>query len=254
MKKLLSLIMAIAMMATMTVTVFADDDPPAAEPADPNAMEASGTVQIPDIDVSICGVPATGATLFINPYGFELKLATADIKTIAEIEDETINTTTDKVFSPTYYLENNTTLALDVYVNGHATVKTGSTMTLAKDALDPASTKKEALVYVTFGDTTVDRTASPVVAAALTPPATFSAASPGNNFLLGLADAKVSQKVGSLAASTDADNKAVYGFQFAGNAVSDPKEAWADTDGIDVSLVFSYKPAAPAAAAPAAGG
>jgi hypothetical protein len=225
------MVLAIAMMASLGLNVFA---------ADPD-LTATGSISIPTIDVAVCGVPEGGAKIFVNPYGFELKLTDATALTIGEQAAEG-TTTTNKVFSPTYWLENNTVMALDVYVNGVATINSGSTMTLAKLPLTADSTKKEALIYCAFGTATIANGA----AGAFTPTTpTFNAETPGSNFLIGIVEAKTPQKVGTLAGSESADAKANIAFQFQGSAVAEPKEAWDTTkDGISVNLFFTYKPAA----------
>lgn len=237
MKRLFSLLMALAMMATLSVSVFADDPTP--------NFEAEGTVQLPTIDVTYAG---GDGKVFVNPFGYPMAFddaAQAEIQATdaaATTYSEAIASThtSDKVFSPTYWIENNTTLPLAVYVNGKATPSTG--VTLATATVPANSTKKEVFLYATFKKVGTDEgcaTWSSDKVVHFTP-STYSK-NDKFNFVLASGYAKTEQFVINLPASTSQANKGKIAFQFTGSAAPNPTTPWGEGDTVDVALAFSYK-------------
>lgn len=243
MKKFLSMLMAVAMVATMGISALASSGGSGSSQSQvwDGSLSAAGSVALPEIDV-VCSAPSTGAKLFVNPYQFELKTDTAEALTLAE-DGETgtdrPDTKSGAVFSPTYVLFNKTAIALDVYVNGKAEVKSPSTMTIAKADVLPDSTKKEVCIYAHFGAVTLEDASSLTTTVKTFTPGTDAS----TKFMLGAAEAKEAQKVATLAKST-AEAFSAVGFEFDGSAAKDPKEAWVEADKVDVSLVITFKPAA----------
>lgn len=241
MKKLFSFVMAVAMMACISVSVLADDP-------DPNAFTAAGSVTMPTIDVSIGG---GAGKVFVNPYKFPVAFANgngssglaANADAAAEAAEAQATThTKDGILSPTYWLANNTVLPLDVYVNGKAIP---TNITMATGPVVATSTKKEVFLYATFknvgtGATDAEWDEDEEVVKHFAPGDYDK--NNKSNFIFGTAEAKAPQKVIDLPASTSQADVKKVAFQFTGSVAPNPATEWdASADTIEVQMTFTYK-------------
>lgn len=273
-RKFLSLILALVMAMSLAIPAFADDPAGGEEEEEEAANDtftAPAAVMIPTIAVT---VPSTGQ-VFVNPFGFTVVTASGVAATAEQAGDNsTTPTSSEKIVSPVYCIVNNSPMTLDVGVIASATINTGSTMTLSAVPLTAGSTKKEAFVYARFApiesDAYNDSVASGATAdAALKIPKIDDDDEPGWTLVAkAINDTPAVTEADALAANAAAGAVAIttkapttpivvgqleegsdaepsyLGFQFYGDAVTTPKEAW-DTavDGVQVSMVFSFNPA-----------
>jgi len=222
-KKFLSMVLALAMIFTLCVSAFADDE-----------FKATATVKIPSITVT---VPQTG-TLFINPMGFTVKIADGEA---ASNDDEANTKTNSKIVSPIYTISNGSPMKLDVNVIGSVTPDSANkALTIATAPISSDDTKNSVFIYTQFGAVTGDdgeETFSPAPAAYTVP------ADSATTFPQLALTTKVPTKavnVGTVAAG--GDDPAKFGFQFLGDCTANPKLDWNAGDKVEVNLIFSFKP------------
>lgn len=282
MKKTVSLFLAMIM--ALAVPVFAGTSTGSGGASTgsggANSWSATASVQIPTIAVTL---PSNG-TVFVNPFGFTVVTASGVAATDAQMSnDSTTETSSEKIVSPVYLIKNESPMVLDVGVIASATINTGSTMTLNAVPLTEGSTKKEAFIFAQFQQFEKDKvdaaTASGATAdkklkvtkgtfayahdaipavgtqgesgyVAAQPAVTDEAAAAANKAagIVGIT-VKVPKEptvIGQLAKGST-ENPTYLGYQFFGDAVTNPKEAWVTSgtgaDGLSVSMVFSFNPA-----------
>lgn len=285
MKKTVSLFLTMIMVMALALPAFASGDTGtgagsgSTPAADPNSWGATAVVKIPEIAVTL---PSTSGNVFVNPFGFKVVTSSGAAATQTDVADASVEKSSEKIVSPVYTIKNESPMALDVGLIASATINTGSTMTLNANPLSATSTKKEAFIYVQFAPTGI--THALVEAADTTPlaitkipyatavegveghgsvgdadyvaPVTAvsaeeAAASNLTNHLVAVTTKAPTTpvNVGTLAASTVESDETVpsyMGFQFFGDAVTNPKEAWKTSgtgaDGVSISMVFSFNP------------
>jgi hypothetical protein len=245
-KKFISLALALAMVFSMSVSVFASGGAAATPAADPNEFNATATVKIPDIDVT---VPAT-APLFINPMGFEVKIANGDV---AENSDAAYEKTSNKIVSPVFIISNASPMKLDVNVIGSVTpAETNKALAIATAPITAEDTKNSVFIYANFGTPTGSEGQEVLAAPAngYTAPAENATTFPQLALTTKVPTKPVN--VGQIAKSTGDATK--LGFQFLGDCAANPKTDWNPGDKVDVKLIFSFKPVAETPATPASGG
>jgi len=234
MKKFTSLVLALAMILSMSVSVFA------ADPADPNEgnleFEGTATVKIPAIKVSV----PKSATLFINPMGFEVAIATGDAATG---EEEAYLKTNNQIVSPVNVIKNSSPMKLSVGVIGSIALAEGNTGGLALASAYPFSsedTKNSIFVYANFGTPSGDDGAETLTAVPYSAPAADAASVP-QLALTAKAPAKP-VTVGEINKSTSDPVK--FAFQFLGACNPNAKNDWTGGDKVTVKLAFTFKPVA----------
>jgi hypothetical protein len=249
-KKFLSLILALAMIFSMSVSVFAGADPDLGN----TQFTATATVKVPSINVK---VPSTAGAIFINPMGFALKIDSGAAATAAEKANDTDGTaiSSEKVISPIYTIKNESPMKLDVLVNAVATIATEGAdvpkaLAVASAPIATDSTKNEVFIYAQFDAPTTAVDSS--YEATMTKVA-YNATTPASNHLVVPAKAvKENTKVGTMVEAGD-DTFGVMNFQFFGDCNPNAKLEWETGDKLTVSMTFTFKPAV-TPATPAAGG
>lgn len=240
MKKITSMILALAMVFTLCVSVFAED--PA--PADPNKFETTATVNIPDIDVEV----PTAAPLFINPLGFSVKIANG---ASATGDEEAYQVTKNQIVSPVFQIKNSSPMKLKVSVLGSAIADkatTGFTMTGAPIEVEKTdaegnkgpNTANEVFIYAYF-----DKVSGEGTEATMKDPTSFTDAGTKAYALLKSAPATSATptEVGEIAAAADGE-PSILGFKFLGEVNQNAKADYQNGKSAAVSMTFTFKPVA----------
>jgi hypothetical protein len=249
-KKVVSLVLAAAMAASLSVTAFAagddedtsgqqtnnTDTTPAVEEVTTNrSMTVSGNYQAVDIAVV---VPTTG-NVIINPYALPVAIS----------DDTSVNKVSAQIVTKPLAIKNRSAVKLDVNVSATATVK--NNLTLATAAVTPSSeTKTTAFVYLaakTAADTTGAELALAKEYATVTWP-TYGASTKGTLALK--ADNAVTQTGFTTLAAATEENGAfkAYGtgsialIGLTGSVAQNPTEAWTAKDGLSVKIAFTFTP------------
>lgn len=216
MKKVLSLVLALAMVLALAVPAFA---------AAANTTDFTGTTEAPTISVT---VPAAG-TFIVNPYKMT-------------VQDAAGADTTDQVVAATQYVTNTSDVPLTVDVTVTGTVEGTAAFATASTQGSRAPTTNSVFLYAEFGIATKnDGTADPTWADAYSTTAT-------NQVLVG-ARAATKKAVAKLAA-TDGSTANYLAYKLAGDAASAPTVAWTAADKAKVSVAFTFTASAVEAAAP----
>lgn len=275
-KKFLAMLMALAMMFSLCVGVFATDpdpepdpEPLSSEPVDGNtSFSGDAEVQVPTISVS---VPQT-TTVFINPMGFLVKLEGGMAS--AEDAEDTDSVTTSKIVSPIVPILNNTPMELSVGVIGSVTpAATNVALAISPTPIGADDTKNTVFVYTLFGkphydppvdddeDTEdVNEQADEKYSWESNFTTTYNATTPAANTLALTTKAPTTPVVvGKIEAASytpasgddpDADDYEAaktepgrFAFQFLGDCNKNAKAAWNDGDKVTVALAFTFKPA-----------
>jgi len=170
---------------------------------------------MPEVKVS---VPATGK-LLINPYEMSVNM-----------EDGIVQ---DQIVSVPGCILNESPVPIQVDVQIISTVKKGSDMTLSPfTTKDSGSTKKRAFIYFEIQPTDTEDPASSIWES------TYNA----EKHVVVRTTAKTKKNIVQLGA---AEEKGCYGaFRLTGDCVATPKNAWTETDGIDVEITFTFTPLA----------
>jgi len=244
-KKFLSMVLALAMIFTLSVSVFAEGEQAAA--TNDKEFKADATVVIPAIDVT---VPTTGE-IFINPMGFTLNVSgTNKGKTATAAEasasDAAVTTSDSQVASPIYYIKNSSPMNLEVSVSPLATVDAGAkALSIASTSDLSASTKNEVFIYALFvdeenEDTTVNGFDPNMLD--VTPAYTKD----GENGAVAVPAKALKEPVvvGTVLKISD-DNTPVPGamsMRFFGSCSAQPKTDWNNGDKVSVTMTFTFKP------------
>jgi len=230
-KKFISLVLALAMVFSMSVSVFASGGAAATPAADPNTFTATAEVKIPPISVT---VPST-QPLFINPMGFSVNIADGS----AAAADATEGITSNKVVSPVFEISNASPMKLDVGVIASAgtvslaagSTATAPTMSIASAPIADGDTKNSVFIYANFGTPDNDGVLAEVpydaekaATLAVTPKA------PKDPTIVGTVN------------PGDGTDPTVFGFQFLGDCNANAKNEWTPGEKVTVTLVFSFKP------------
>jgi hypothetical protein len=230
-KKFLSMVLALAMIFTLCVSAFAEDP-------DPNEFKATATVKIPSISVT---VPAT-APLFINPMGFEVKIADGSA---AGSEDEANTKTSSKIVSPLFIIKNASPMKLDVNVIGSVTPdSTNKALAIATAPIAADDTKNSVFIYAQFGAVNGDDGEETFATAPGTYTAPQDTATTFPQLALTTKAPTKPVNVGTILKATDDTTPSKLGFQFLGGCTANPKADWNAGDKVDVSMIFSFKPSA----------
>jgi hypothetical protein len=245
-KKFFSLVLALAMIFTMSISAFAGTS---TTPA--NEFNATATVKMPTISVTL---PTSPGALFINPMGFKLVVkdssssnakAPGTAAGAADAANTDITLSDEKVISPSYPIYNSTPMDLDVYVNPVATLTgTPTALAIASDypfATD--STKNEVFIYAQFNPENATKDPSSYV-----PSVTKTTFAKDTEGLLAIPAKAVKDptKVGTIIKATGDEALGAMAMTFFGDCNSNAKLEWVDSEALTVTMTFTFKPAAPA--------
>jgi hypothetical protein len=260
-KKVLSMVLALAMAATMAVPAFADGDEDAGTTPTNGSTQQESSSTTPantlvmnaayeEIAIEVT-VPTTG-TAQINPYGLPIAVTLSD-NTEKKITGQQITSV------PTY-MSNNGDVALDVSATVAAETKgdlnlvTTAPTTTGKNA----STAKDAYVYLQMLGIDVDKKVqgtndTDILDAVKTACVTESNWSSATKVVLNPDEETSGSKLVTLAAATVAGTgssktvtyaaNSVAAIRLAGSVVTSPEEAWATTDGFTATIAFTFTPA-----------
>lgn len=231
-KKLMSLVMAGALSASLAVPAFA---------ANNTTVEITGTYADTPIEVD---VPTTG-TAQINPYGLDVKIGTSTSKITGQ-----------QIVTQPLAVVNRTTMDLDVNASviGLATGNFKFAAAPIKGA-DPAVTTNSAFVYLemTAGTGSIIKTDGSLDQDVLNTQfagwaASTYTANDATKLVVSTKANDSTQALLTLAKGTEASGKvtpAAAGvglFRLTGDCVKSPKIAWADTDGFTATIAFTFGP------------
>lgn len=237
-KKIVSLLMALAMTASLAVPAFASSSSSsstASEPeynvTDPSKLSTGITTKVTGLtsvgDVKVF-VPTTGAVV-LNPYKLSLKYDAATSSAVVDTTDGS----TDQVISPIQYIVNGGTSDLIVYAN--ATGISAGNLKFAAAALETDDVTNS--VYMTleakaYADDSND-----------TPIAQGS----GDKSIV-ISTRGTTTPVAVI--NADGGTSSYLGFNLAGTAVEAPKTNWTDRDKASVNIIFTFVPGSTLPATP----
>jgi hypothetical protein len=234
MKKLLSMMMALAMVASLALTAFASEEftVTSTDPTDANLTDSTKTVnstvkakvKAPTIKVTI----PTQNNVFLNPYKMSVTVGNA-------AKTDTIVAVPGRIKS-----ESDVKLDFSAVVTG----KAASGVTLEKASAEAKKTNS-VYMYVYFKNTAAADTA---VAAPETPVFNATTDTAADSILVQTTASK-STKVLTLEAA--AANSATYGaYLICGDIAKAPDSPWTDKHTVDVTIAFSIAPVQAASANP----
>lgn len=234
-KKLFSLIMAMAMIASLGISAFASGGGSGSGGANvtgtgsrDGTVALTGAMALPSVKVTI---PTSGKAI-LNPY--KMKVAKAGDSTDASDADDAID---DQVLSTSYEIKNETLAPMKVGVKITATPSTG--VELATKACTGKETTKSVFMFaeMMYTGTQVSDVAS--LEDKWTAPADVNDKCYPQ--IIASTEEKTNASFFTVPAATASAANYLY-WTLRGNAATAPDEAWAATDKIDASVVFSFTP------------
>ena len=169
--------------------------------------------KVPEIRVT---VPETG-TLFINPYKMSIG-----------IDGET---TGHQIVSTPGAILNESPIPISVSATVTGTIKEGSDMTLSGASIDPNYTKKKAFIYFEIQPANDPN--------AVTWDSEFDV----EKHIIVRSSTKTKKNIVTLDAFDENGKKKCYGaFRLTGDCAAVPKIPWTESDGINVTVAFTFKP------------
>lgn len=229
--KLLSSLLAISMLASMSLSSFA-----ATPPSDQTGTEAStdlpttgttvnttGTIETPAVKVKL---PAT-ADVLLNPYGL------------------TINSKTDQIFAAGIKIENLTQADVAVYVK---TVKGTPSGNLKLATKAPTATDTTNSAYLVLRTAVGTSAAAPTAADIKdidTQAVVAASATKEGDVVIGTADLKSEVLVAKLKKSANgstAENDGTCYSKIVGKMTTAPANPWTASDGVTIATTFTVKP------------
>lgn len=215
MKKVLSRILAAALVLSMSVSAFAANvsAPDATTGLYGATNDITGSTQAPNIKVTI---PTTG-TVVVNPYKMEVNDGTNDV--------------TDQIVSAPQFIKNesNVDIAIDVTTTGE--IAQGSAAVFATNNVASTVTTKSVFLYFEIMAAT-DGSTAPTWADAYDSKAV--------NMVPVAAKATTKKDVIKMGAGDSTETYAA--FHLAGNAASNPTKAWTADDKVNVKVAFTVRP------------
>jgi len=209
-KKLLSLILALAMVLSLAVPAFADNTATATT----QNVAITGSTTSGAVNIT---VPAAGAVM-LNPY--QLKVTVSGVSSYHQI------------YSAPVACKNKSTFALSVDAVVVGTPTTGVSLVGAAPAL--TVTEKQVFLYAEFG-VNESGTVQP------TWQTTYNAKN-ANQVLAAATPGTTKAGVASLPATDGTDSGANYlWYKFDGAATKKPETAWATSDKVDASIALTLK-------------
>jgi hypothetical protein len=242
-KRIMSLVLAGAMAASLAVPAFAAETTEST--TDKNSTKISATYQAVTISVD---VSPTG-TVTINPYGLPVSIGKDDNSTDVTVKNE-------KLVNTAMTIKNKTDIKLDVNATATASIKSGSDMTFSTTALTDSDTGKKAFVYLDVISSSITGTIGTADADGLVNKAYGAAAwttyseTAKNVLVLNAAKSVSGTALTTLAASSASGTSgidtyaagSVAFFRLNGSVVQSPKTAWTTADGFDATIAFTFVP------------
>jgi hypothetical protein len=244
-KKLVSMVLAGAMVASLSVPAFAEETKTNTE------TKVTGTYS--EIAISVT-VPTTG-TAQINPYGLPVEFKKSESST------KTTKASGQQIVTQPLYISNEGDVALDIA----ASVTTGVTgdATISTTELTGKETTKSIYAYlqmVQSANKTLDDTGKDKIIEEFAADATWTTDKVGKLVLPKEdTDAATAEKLATLAASkvTGSGSEAtvtynvgsIVLFRVAGNVVTKPEDDWTTKDGFTATIAFTFTPSATVAEA-----
>jgi hypothetical protein len=240
-KKIMSLAMASAMIASMAVPAFAED-------------KTEVTVTYKDVPIAVT-VPSDTTSAWINPYGLPMSVTTTGSKTESKITGQQIVTTPMAI-------TNDGDVALSV---GAKVVTTPTGLTIVSKAPTAKTTDKQAFVQLQMVASTAtgDKTnkANAIEDTIFSESATAStwanatsltlvakttenpdAAATADNMAT-LAASKVTKGTGGTADTIEYQAGSVVLVRLTGTVTQDPTTAWTTSDTFTSVITYTFKPA-----------
>lgn len=211
MKKVLSVVLALALVLTLAVPSFAANITDSAKAAEGITQAITGTTNVPTIAVT---VPTTG-TIVLNPY----KLSYDD-----SADQDGSGSNTDQVISATQYIVNGSSVPVVVSASVKAT-PAGNAKLATKTLVGDTKTLTNS-AYLYFEAKTADDNTTAVT--------DWSGAT---QQVLGTAAKKIA--LPTMAADVDGSTPTYLAYHIAGDAVANPTTAWTTADKYDVEIVFT---------------
>jgi hypothetical protein len=245
-KKVMSLAMASAMIASMAVPAFAEGETEST--ASNNTIKIDGAYQAVTINVD---VPTTGEVV-INPYALPVSIG-------KNADDKDVKVSAQIVTKP-LTIKNKTDVALDINVSATATVAGALTLATSPIADVTTDTKNDAFIYLAIetttlsGEPTADALGEGAINAAYgkqTWTAYAAENTPANVLALKAGTTAVTKSgMGTLAAATMDDDGAFKEYNegsvafvgLSGQCAQTPKTAWTAADGLTANIAFTFTP------------
>jgi hypothetical protein len=235
-KKVLSLALATAMAASLSIPAYASTNNNASSSTTSNRdLEITGAYQA----VSIAVVVPTSGTVIINPYALPVSISsqTGGSKVSKQIVTKPLA------------IQNQSEVKLDVNVSATATVK--GNLTLATGAVSTTEKKNSAFLYVDLETTTLTSAADADVHAAYANQSWTDYSTTATNVLALKADTTVTKNAMVTLAKPALDASDAYTGPAAGSiafvglngsCAQNPTEAWTANDGVTVKMAFTFTP------------
>lgn len=229
--KLLSSLLAISMLASMSLSSFA-----ATIPSDDTAatvdsglsdtgttVNTTGTIETPAVKVKL---PAT-ANVLLNPYGL------------------TISGKTDQIFAAGIKIENLTQADVAVYVKDAKATPVGALKLATKVPTATDATNSAYLVLRTAVGTSSGAASAADIKDIDTQAVVAASATKEGDVVIGTADLKSEVLVAKLKKSangTTAENDGTCYSKIVGKMTTAPANPWTASDGVTIATVFTVKP------------
>ncbi len=227
-KKLLSVLLAGAMVCGMSTVVFADDtEVDTAGDTYSSTLSVTGTTNTPTIKIT---APTTGSVV-VNPYKLKCTLGEQQVS--------------DQIVSATQYIVNESNVPIKVDVTVSAT--TAGNAALATAAPTEKITTNSVFMYLQVVTEGVNVTVEGGNVSEKSG-GTFTEYSAKSTDAVVLASGKSTTKSGiaTLGAATYTDDTLTdatgCAFRFGGSAATNPTKAWTSNDTVSPTVVFSFVP------------
>lgn len=204
-QNIIAFFMAVLILAT-TFPAYASDE------NGKYSTEIEAECTLPEIVVTL---PSTGQ-IYFNPY-----------KLPVEIDGEN---TKEQIISEPVSIENESEVPLNVAVTVVGKVKDGSDMALSTTSTQGIGTKKKAFLYFE------------IKAVSNPDQVSWDSEYDADKHLIVRTIAKTKKNMVTIGAVDQSNHYGV--FRLTGDCVSFPKQGWAETDGIEVEIAFTFTPLA----------
>lgn len=231
MKKIVSMVLALAMTLALAIPVFAEDPTFAAANADGHTFSLAGDTKTPTVKVYVPAANAANDKMVLNPYALPYKFGT---------ETESHN---DQVITKPIYLGSNSDVPVIVGMKVVATPAGDVVLASKSLAGDTKTTTKSVFIW---GQVVGAGTGAAVPTTEPTTFATAYDATAGKSGDMILVAAETTRTglytIPASADTTAAANNTWACVKFFGDAVKAPTSAWAATDKVDLAITFTFTP------------
>lgn len=213
-----------------------------------NETKITGTYK--DVTIAV-DVPETGLAL-INPYGLDVEVP-QDGKTDTEAAPK-VTISGQKIVTAPMALKNKSAMNLAVNATVLGTIKTGSDMRFATEAIEAGSTAKSAYVYLQAGASTLTGNTTAVTDAAIATAYAAWAPSPysaSTDIVVGTREATLESgnfailkaaKMTGAGAFDEYKAGSIAFVRLSGDCTTSPRGGWATTDGFEVNVAYTFSP------------